>query len=92
METTNNANNAPKGKFQKGPDARRHTFTSEECRRGYAAAYASLLRRFPTCDPHFLMCAIIGSKPWHTLPQVQYLLERDEPLRDTDLVAHFMQA
>jgi hypothetical protein len=51
------------GRFRPGHDPRRHTFTRDECRRGYEAACASLERRFPGCDSHFLICAIMGSKP-----------------------------
>jgi len=61
-----------RGRFAPGPDPRRHQFTIEECKRGgikgYEAAWQSLERRFPGCDPHFLLCAILGSKPWYTLP------------------------
>ena len=56
-----------RGKFQKGDDPRRHKFTRAECQKGYQAAWQSLERRFPGCDPHFLMCAIISSRPWHLL-------------------------
>lgn len=61
------------GKFKAGYDPRRHVFTREECVRGFQAAEASLQRRFPGCDTHFLMCAIIGSKPWYTLPIITSL-------------------
>lgn len=77
------------GRFRPGFDPRRHIFTSEECHRGgvlgYKAAWESLEQRFPGCDPHFLLCAIIGSKPWHTLPNVRTLLERDEPPDDAEM-------
>lgn len=59
------------GRFRKGDDPRRHRFTREECRRGYEAAWKSLDRRFPGCDPHFLLCALCGSKPWHTLTKTE---------------------
>ena len=49
--------------FVKGHDPRRHIFTRQECQKGYEAAWNSLTRRFPGCDPHFLLCAIMGSKP-----------------------------
>ena len=58
---------ANRGSFKPGPDARRHQFTREECALGYQRAMESLDRRFPGCDPHFLMCAITGAKPWYTL-------------------------
>lgn len=65
------------GAFRKGHDERRHEFTREECRKGgvigYQRATESLLRRYPGCDPHFLMCAIVGAKRWYELPQVQSL-------------------
>ena len=57
-----------RGWFQRGQDSRRHTFTREECRRGFKAAEESLQRRYPGCDVHFLMCAIIGCKPWNEAP------------------------
>jgi hypothetical protein len=68
------------GRFQAGHDPRRHVFTREECLRGYEAACASLLRRFPGCDPHFLMCAIMGSKAgygWPTPESVTGLSEEE---------------
>ena len=77
MDTTTH-----RGRFRPGDDPRRHRFTLEECRRGFRAAEESLARRFPGCDTHFLMCAIIGSKPWYTLPVFKELLERDEPIDD----------
>lgn len=77
------------GRFRPGPDPRRHTFTREECRRGYEAAWESLERRFPGCDPHFLLCAIMGSRPWHTLPVIRALLERDEPCTEEEMAALF---
>ena len=63
-----------KGHFQKGHDPRRHQFTQEECReggiKGFQAAWESLEKRFPGCDPHFLLCAILKSKPYtHFLPR-----------------------
>jgi len=67
-------NDQSSGPAQTGPDPRRHQFTLEECRRGgmkgYEAAWQSLERRFPGCDPHFLLCAILGSRPWYTLPGI----------------------
>lgn len=63
-----------RGRFQPGHDPRRHIFTREECQRGFKAAEESIARRYPGCDPHFLMCAIIGSKPWFLLPQITCLL------------------
>jgi len=77
------------GRFRPGYDPRRHYFTREECQRGYRAAMESLERRFPGCDAHFLMCAIIGSRPWHTLPEIRQLLERDEPPDDEEACALF---
>ncbi len=77
------------GKFRSGYDPRRHVFTRAECQRGYWAAWESLERRFPDCDPHFLLCAIIGSRPWHTLPEIRRLLERDEPLDEMETCALF---
>lgn len=77
------------GRFRTGEDPRRHRFTREECCRGYEAAWQSLERRFPGCDPHFLLCALIGSRPWHTLPEVHALLERDEPLTDAEALRLF---
>ncbi len=78
-----------RGQFRAGPDPRRHRFTPEECRRGFQAAEESLARRFPGADPHFLMCALIGSKPWHTLPEMQRLLDRDEPISDAEALRLF---
>ncbi len=77
-----------KGKFKAGYDDRRHNFTNEECRRGYAAAEQSLEARFPGRG-HFLLCAIVGAKPWHTLPEMQALMQRDEPLSDAEAVQMF---
>jgi hypothetical protein len=57
------------GHFQAGYDPRRHTFTREECRRGFQAAEESIERRFPGADSHFLMCAIIGSKAGYGWPK-----------------------
>ncbi len=79
MNTALEATIASRGQFRKGYDPRRHIFTLEECRRGYQAACRSLERRYPGCDVHFLMCALIGSRPWHTLPEFRRLLARDEP-------------
>jgi hypothetical protein len=73
------------GKFKPGPDPRRHVFTREECMRGYHAAIASLERRYPGCDPHFLMCAIMGSRPWYRLPQIRALMSRSKPLDDAEI-------
>ena len=78
-----------RGRFKPGHDPRRHIFTREECERGYQAALESLDRRFPGCDPHFLMCAIIGSRPWYTLPMFRELADRDEPLDDARAVRLF---
>lgn len=40
-----------KGQFRKGPDARRHTFTREECQRGgqrgFWAMIDSIVERYP---------------------------------------------
>ena len=47
METTHDTNHAGKGKFQKGPDARRHKFSQEECRKGFQSALDSLVTRYP---------------------------------------------
>ena len=58
------------GWFRPGDDPRRHQFTREECERGYQAAMESIARRYPGCDPHFMMCAMIGSKPiYHFWPK-----------------------
>ena len=35
------------GRFKKGPDARRHTFTTEECQRGFWSAIDSVVARYP---------------------------------------------
>lgn len=60
---------ANRGSFREGEDPRRHIFTREECQRGYIAAEESIARRYPGADPHFMMCAMIGSKPmYHFLP------------------------
>ncbi|HLV81465.1 MAG TPA: hypothetical protein VKT32_14360 [Chthonomonadaceae bacterium] len=72
LEETSTQERKPNpGWFQPGYDPRRHEFTLEECReggiKGYQAAWQSLERRFPGCDPHFLLCAILGSKPWYML-------------------------
>lgn len=77
-----------KGKFKPGHDPRRHTFTREECQKGYAAAEASLEARFPG-QGHFLMCALLKCKPWHQLPEIQHLIRRDEPLTDDEAVRMF---
>jgi hypothetical protein len=77
-----------RGKFKPGFDARRHVFTREECRRGYAAAWESLERRFPGCDPHFLLCAIIGSRPWYTLPEVEGITGDED---DTEILRRFVR-
>lgn len=69
--------------FQKGHDARRHIFTREECRRGFEAAWASLERRFPGCDPHFLLCAICGSRPARTF----YWEWAEEGLTEEQIIA-----
>jgi hypothetical protein len=72
------------GRFQLGHDPRRHTFTREECRRGYEAACASLERRFPGCDSHFLMCAILNSKGgygWPTPDAVTGLTDEETAAR-----------
>jgi hypothetical protein len=74
------------GHFQKGHDPRRHTFTREECERGFKAAEESIARRYPGCDPHFMMCAMIGSKPWFLLPEITALLR---PLDDEEALALF---
>ena len=83
------------GAFKPGHDPRRHELTQEERRRGgiagFAAAWKSLETRFPGCDPHFLLCAIMGSKPWHKLPEIQYLLQRDEPIRADAALERFMR-
>lgn len=81
-----------KGKFKEGEDARRHKFTREECQKGYQNAINSLLRRFPGCDPHFLMCAIVGTTPWHKLPEIQYLMQRDEPLTNAEALRLFARS
>lgn len=62
------------GRFRPGYDPRRHCFTREECQRGFRAAEESLSRRYPGCDTHFLMCAIIGSRPWFLLPNLTALI------------------
>ena len=36
-----------KGRFQKGPDRRRHKFTKEECSDGFWAAVESIVCRYP---------------------------------------------
>ncbi len=36
-----------RGQFKKGFDPRRHTFTTEECQRGFWSALDSIIRRFP---------------------------------------------
>ena len=36
-----------KGRFRKGYDARRHTFTREECSDGFWAAVESIVSRYP---------------------------------------------
>jgi hypothetical protein len=79
---------ANKGRFQKGSDPRRHTFTREECIKGFLAAEASIARRYPGCDPHFMMCALIGSRPWNTLPQIRDLRDCG-PLSDEEALRRF---
>lgn len=78
-----------KGQFRRGYDPRRHVFTQAECVKGFQAAEKSLMRRYPDCDPHFLLCAIIGSKPWHTLPEIRRLMDRDEPVSDAEAILLF---
>lgn len=84
-----------KGAFKKGEDNRRHILTHEEKSRGgvngFAAAWKSLETRFPGCDPHFLLCAILGSKRWDQLPEIQDLIRRDEPLCADAALARFMR-
>jgi len=67
------------GHFQAGYDPRRHTFTKEECRKGFQAAEASIERRFPGADSHFIMCALIGSKA-----AINFYPNRDEVTGMTD--------
>jgi hypothetical protein len=65
-----------KGRFQKGHDPRRHTFSREECQRGFVAALESIERRYPGADGHFIMCGLIGSKPGYYINQAfQYYSE-----------------
>ena len=77
-----------KGRFQQGEDSRRHKFTREECVRGFKAAEKSIAERYPGCDPHFMMCAMIGSRPWHTLPEIQALLQ-DGPISEEEFERRF---
>lgn len=75
-----------RGRFKPGHDARRHVFTREECQRGYCAAWESLARRFPGCDPHFILCAIIGSRSWYTLTHIQGITGEED---DTEILSRF---
>lgn len=76
--------------FQKGYDPRRHVFTRQECQKGYEAAWNSLARRFPGCDPHFLLCAIMKSKPWtQLLPTEQELAGKTHEQIEELLLARF---
>jgi len=71
MENTkpSRARSANRGSFKEGYDPRRHIFTHEECVQGFLAAEESIARRYPGCDVHFMMCAMIGSRPMcHFLP------------------------
>lgn len=81
-----------RGRFAPGYDPRRHTFTREECQRGFQAAEESIARRYPGCDPHFLMCAMIGSRPWFLLPQITALIgeiEAGATFTDAEIAARF---
>ena len=79
-----------RGHFKKGEDERRHTFTREECQRGFQAAEQSIARRYPGADAHFLMCAMIGSRP-----MTEILLEMIEAglvtpdMGDAEILARF---
>ena len=84
-----------KGAFKKGEDSRRHELThAERCKggtNGFAAMCESLERRFPGADVHFLACAILGSKVWYKLPQIQELLNHDVPIRADAALDRFMR-
>jgi hypothetical protein len=41
------------GQFKKGADPRRHTFTREECQRGFWAAIDSFVVRYPHPAPAY---------------------------------------
>ena len=54
-----------RGRFQKGPDPRRHTFTTEECQRGFWAALESIVVRHPHAvdrNGRHIACNFLRSK------------------------------
>ena len=65
--TLSGTGKANPGHFQPGFDPRRHVFTREECCLGYERALESIDRRYPGCDAHCMMAAMIGSKPFATV-------------------------
>lgn len=55
----------PGGRFQKGPDPRRHTFTREECQRGFWSAIESIVSRNPEAimrDGRHIACNFLQTR------------------------------
>lgn len=53
------------GRFKKGFDPRRHTFTREECSRGFWAAIESIITRHPNAiapDGRHIACFFLHSR------------------------------
>jgi len=51
------------GHFRKGYDARRHTFTREECQAGFWAAIESIMARYPAAITSYHAHMVVNFLP-----------------------------